>query len=296
MSKNALDGKRMNMFGYDPDEFTIIGIDTDDGPEHTLYDVTFRHEIDEGMVLNIMELGVLDPVIVTKEPDDSERGYRILVVNGRRRVIHAREAKKRMARLGEPGSVCVPVVLKKGSDNLLEKVSLATNFVRMDDTTMGKADRAVKMLYRNGGDYAEVAIAIGATVKTVQTYEKLMGLSTKVRKAVDAGYLSATAASKLSDLSKADQDSELAKLLEASGGKRVSTSQAKSAAAKKNGKAESTAPKKRTLKKLVEYYEEMEETEEPELPFGFIQGVKFALGMVGSDDVDGLGDALHALE
>jgi ParB family chromosome partitioning protein len=36
---------------------------------HPLYDERIHLPIDEGMVLNIMELGVLEPIIVWKDPE-----------------------------------------------------------------------------------------------------------------------------------------------------------------------------------------------------------------------------------
>jgi ParB family chromosome partitioning protein len=291
MGKSALDGKRMNAFRYEPHEFVIIGIDTDDGEEHPLYDVTERHEIDEGMVLNIMELGVKEPVVVMKEPDDSERGYRVVLVDGRRRVLHARAAVEQMRKLGEPGSVLVPCVLEKGSDDLLERVSASLNMVRKDDSVLGKAERVARMLRRNGGDYAEVAVTIGSTEKTVRTYEKLMELSAKVKKAVNDGRISATAASKLSDLPKDEQEERLKKLLEESGGKKVTIRQTK--AATSNGKP--MAPKKRVLKKLVSAYVEADESTNA-LNESFVMGVKYAIGLASAEEIDGLQAALEAIQ
>jgi hypothetical protein len=57
---------------------------------HPLYDERVHLPIDEGMVLNIMELGVLEPIIVWKDP---ETGLTCVVV-GRQRVKHTLEANK----------------------------------------------------------------------------------------------------------------------------------------------------------------------------------------------------------
>ncbi|MBD3709295.1 hypothetical protein IE996_11560 [Klebsiella pneumoniae] len=51
---------------------------------HPLYDERVHLPIEEGMVLNIAELGVLEPIIVWKDP---ETGLTCVVV-GRQRVKH----------------------------------------------------------------------------------------------------------------------------------------------------------------------------------------------------------------
>jgi hypothetical protein len=38
MPKQALDGTRINAFGMEPKDLVIVGFDTDDGPEHPLWD------------------------------------------------------------------------------------------------------------------------------------------------------------------------------------------------------------------------------------------------------------------
>lgn len=68
---------------------------------HPLYDEWVHLPIEEGMVLNIAELGVLEPIIVWKDP---ETGLTCVVV-GRQRVKHTTEANK--------------LRLKEGKDPLL---------------------------------------------------------------------------------------------------------------------------------------------------------------------------------
>jgi ParB family chromosome partitioning protein len=283
MSKTAIDAPRGTLFKPDPDDLIIIGIDTNDGPEHPLYDVTFRHEIHEGMVLSILDIGVKEPVIVKKD------GERVLVVDGRRRVINAREAKRRAAKRGEPGTIRVPVVLEKGSDEQMERVSATLNYIRLDDTTLDKAERVARMLRRNGGDYAEVAIAIGATEKTVRTYEQLVNLPSKVKKAVSSGQISPTAAVKLSDLPKDKMEETLDGLIAKSGGKKVSTSTVTRTRKTANGGI--VAPKKSLLNKLVAHTVKNRTELDPE----FMRGVRFVMGDLDPAAVKGLKGLLAEL-
>lgn len=285
-SKTVLDGKRINAFGYDPDDLVIVGIDTNDGPEHPLYDVTFRHEVDNSMVLNIMELGIISPVTVCKVPDGSERGYSVVVVDGRRRVIHAREAKRKMAALGDPGSISVPCTLQKGDEGLLEKVSVAANFVRQEDTTLTRAERVSKLLRRNGGDYEDAAIAAGISSQTVRMYEKMMDLSAGVKKAINSGAISAHAAVKFSHLPKCEQDAKIAEMsAKTPDGKKITR---RSASRATTG---SKAPGRAMLRDILKAHEETKDVGTA-LNEDFVLGLRFALGLVSSGEVAGLNDLL----
>lgn len=279
MSKSALEGRRGNVFWLDPFGVVIVGIDTEDGPDHPLYDVTDRHQIDEGMVLSILDIGVKETILVRKVADDNEpKGYRVEIVDGRRRVLHAREAHERAKKSGDPSTVLVPAMLDRGNDRTLEKVSVALNSIRRDDLVMAKAEKAARMLRRNGGDYTDVAIAMGVTEKTIRTYEKLDGgAGAKLRKAINEGSISASAAVRLCDLPSSKQDEELKNLLEKSGGKRVTIRKAEKA---KNGKP--SAPSKKVLKKLVQRaHEDTAMNVSPD----FITGVRFALGEIEPAEV-----------
>ena len=68
------------------------------------------------MVLNIKELGVLEPIIVWKDP---ETGLTCVVV-GRQRVKHTLEANKLLLKEGKD-PLLVPGVVKRGSANQMAK-------------------------------------------------------------------------------------------------------------------------------------------------------------------------------
>lgn len=92
--KQAVQGKRGTIFRLDPDELVIIGLDTDDGPEHPLYDASIKRPLNEATVQDIMLRGVQHAVTGRKNGD------RVEVVLGRDRTRHAREAKKRLLEKG----------------------------------------------------------------------------------------------------------------------------------------------------------------------------------------------------
>src|ERR1044071_4250279 len=71
----------------DPDDLVIIGLDTDDGPEHPLYDPRIKGDISEPEIRNVEYFGIITPVQVRRYDN------RLEVVNGRGRVRKARLVK-----------------------------------------------------------------------------------------------------------------------------------------------------------------------------------------------------------
>lgn len=211
MAKQAIQGRRINAFAVDPGDLTVIGVDTEDGPEHPLWDERIKLPLDDAMILNISALGVKEPVIVRKVK--AEDDFRIEVVDGRRRVLHARKANEKLASEGE-GLISVPVMLAKGGDDLMETYSIALNEIRQNDVLLTKIAKCVRMLARNGDDTKATAIAFGVSTQTIRTWVKISELSAPVRKAVDEGKLAPTAALKLHGLSASDQKEQLQKALE----------------------------------------------------------------------------------
>lgn len=284
MAKQALPGKRLNAFGMDPEDLVIIGLDTEDGSEHPRWDERVSLPLKEETVLNIMALGVQEAVKVVKVDGKPE------VVNGRRRTMHAREANQRLKKMGEE-LVLVPVMLAKGDDNLMEELGISLNAHREDDSLMTNVDKCVRMLGRNGDNVAKTANAFGVTTQTIRNWVKIAGVSSKVRKAIDDGAISASAAAKLAPLPRAEQDEELGKLT--ANGKKATTRTADAAArGRQSGEEAVLAPTKRVQRKVVEAFCVSEVTElEPE----FIRGVRWAIGDLAPESVKGLKAILNEL-
>jgi ParB family chromosome partitioning protein len=199
------DGARRSYFMFDPDEIVIVGVDTKDGPEHPLYDERIKLPLDEGMVRNIQTYGVITPIAFVRD------GETVLTVDGRRRVLHAREAKKRQLAAGEE-PVKVPALPKRGEDAYLFGISRASNAMRVNDGPLTNARNAQRMLDM-GSSEAEIAVAFGVKVSTVKDWLTLLDLATPVKNAVAKGTLSASAASGLAKLSKEEQAAHLEELL-----------------------------------------------------------------------------------
>jgi ParB family chromosome partitioning protein len=267
MAKTTFEAQRFSGFVFEPEFIVIIGHDTKDGPEHPLYDERIFLPLDEGMVLSIMAIGVREPVSVTKGFDD-----RPVVVDGRRRVLHAREANKRLRKQGEP-LIKVRAVAESGSEEYLSHVSVALNEIRVQDGVLVKAQKAGRMLAR-GHSEADVAIAFGVSTASVRAWQKLEELPAPVKKAVSDGVLSANAASKLHGLPREEALQKLEELK----GEHAQTG--KKATARKVDKGDGrTRPAKKALESTLKWANKAGASDVSSEYFAGVQdALRFALG------------------
>jgi len=191
---------RKDAWNLTPEELVLV-----DDKDHPLYDPRINLPLDENLVKNIMFNGVIEPIVITKV------GVQALVVDGRQRVRAAREANKRFEKEGKE-QLRITCVLRKGIESDLFGVSVSANEHRQDDTPMGRAQKCARYLAM-GRTEAEAAVTFGVTIQCVKNWQRLLDCSTGVRKAVEEGIISASAASELADLAHDEQDASLAQLL-----------------------------------------------------------------------------------
>jgi ParB family chromosome partitioning protein len=204
-----------------PNDLTIIGLDTDDRHEHPLFDERVFLSVDENLVKNIIVYGIQQPVLVRKEAGKT------FVVDGRQRVRAARKAAGVADAAGEY-SIKVPTRDVKADDNRVQGIMISTNELRRDDDVLAKAVKAQR-LYDMVGDLDEVAIAFGRSKTTIKNWLLLVEADTRVHAAVKSGKVSVTAAVEVARLKRDEQKDVLESLITAAGGSRVSESQAKAA-------------------------------------------------------------------
>lgn len=279
--------KRRTMWSFNPKDVVVIGLDTKDGPEHELYDERILLPLDEAMVLNIMALGVREPVVVRK----GVKG-RPEVVDGRRRAVHAREANRRLAKAGEP-LVRLYGVAEEGDETYFAKVAISLNEIRHDDPLMTKVDKCQRLLQRNGNDIREAAVVFGVTRQAIKQWIRVGGLAKKVKAAVSRGEISASAAAQLSELTREDQVKQLDKLLAANGkdgGAKDGNGKKKkvNAAAVKRATGRKMPVGKRVLMKLIN-----DEALSAPMHAEMILGMKIALGEHIPDRESKLGKLLE---
>lgn len=235
-TKTAVEAPRTNAWQIEPEKLILI-----DDEKSPLFDPRVNWPVDEGMVRDIMVNGVIEPVIIAKD------GEALVVVDGRQRTKAAREANKRLAEAGKE-TIRVCCIIRRGCEADLFGVSISANEHRKDDSPLSKADKAQRLIAM-GKTEAEVGISFGVTSATVKNWLVLSSLSAAVRKAVERGEITATAAAALAGLSVKEQGEKLEEMV-AEGGK-VTVARAKA-------KAKGTAPAKRMRgrKEILAKYEE----------------------------------------
>lgn len=281
--RNLFDG-RGDLYKMAPEKLVIIGRDTDHKKgDHPLWDERAKYEADPAMVKSIKTYGVLEPVIARTN------GEEIQLVDGRGRTIAARVASDELVAEGKQ-PLLIPVVLRKGTDADQIGVMITANEIRRGDEFRIKAEKA-KRAAAAGHDTEAIAAMFGVSDQTVLNWMAFFDLSSKVQKAIESEQISVSAALKLSKMSREEQDAEVEKLIEAGGGRKVTTAQVtnhKRAATVSEDVA--PVPPKRLLNKLVEV------PEAKELEGRFIDGVRFAIGQLSAKRIGGLTAMLDDLQ
>lgn len=199
--------KRRDMLLFDPEDVLIPA-----DKAHPLYDESADWPIDEGFVANIMELGVLEPVLIRAER--KEDGSPLAeVVAGRSRTLHCREANKRLKKAHKEPKL-LPAIVRKGDDALLLAELAAENGFRRKRSLIAKAEHMQKLLDL-GRNKAYLQLIFNMSAPAVGYHLKLLKLAPSVKKAVEAGKITAVLAAKeLAELEPGEQVSALGKLLE----------------------------------------------------------------------------------
>jgi ParB family chromosome partitioning protein len=280
--------KQMGM--VHPGRLHVVGVDADEREEHPLDNLGRSEEkLDEGFVTNIFALGVLEPVIVRIV------GKRIEVVDGTRRVLHAREASKRSENAGL-GPRLVPIILRHGEAKDLAVVQASANqFVKPEHTVMQKARRAAHLL-NVGVSEDKVAMAFGVSVSTCRQWTKLLTLQPKVIDAIDRNHITAAVAIDWVALEPGKQLEAFRDAMEkvAAGGSVSAAQQRRERTVKQKGE-KSLRPSAGDLRKLVTV---IDDGQAPQLArnAGFYNAIRWVLG--GGESVvagiPGLEDAWKA--
>ncbi|MFH1731878.1 MAG: ParB/RepB/Spo0J family partition protein [Planctomycetota bacterium] len=196
--KHAFESSRGTLFLIDPSDLVLI-----DDKSDPRYDPRAELPVNEGLVANIMYhmQGVLEPVIIGKDGDSA------VVLDGRQRDKAAREANRRLVEQGaEP--LKVPCVYRRGSDDDAFAVMASANAHRAEDSPLELAEKAQRYI-NMGHTEDEAAVLWGVTRAAVRHWLSLLDLAPAVRRAVDAGTISASAAAPLAKLPREEQKAAL---------------------------------------------------------------------------------------
>jgi len=211
MAKNSIDvygaSGKTNVLNFEPENLHLVTDKT-----HPLYDERIHLPISEAMVLNIMDQGVLEPIIVWKDPESGLA----CVVDGRQRVRHTLEANKRLVKQGE-SPLLVPAVTKRGSAIRMAQAMVSANEIRQADTPLGRAKKMADARER-GHDEDDLALMFGVSVQTVRATLSLLDATQAVRDAVESGIGTVTQARQLASLKPEEQREKVSEIEAATAG------------------------------------------------------------------------------
>lgn len=206
--KQALDATRVNAFRYLPTELFVVGHDDEgDDQTHPCWDERAKYDLDECMVRNIMHRGVVQAITVKRD------GNRVVVVDGRQRVLHCREANRRLLEQGGKPHY-ITAFPYKGTEDDVAGVMISTTIHREDSIPV-KARKAAKLMSAHHYTEEQVALEFGVTIKCIQDWMTYVDLAKPVQKEVERGNLSVSGALKLAPLSRDDQIEALGKVMAA---------------------------------------------------------------------------------
>ncbi|WP_241721877.1 hypothetical protein [Raoultella sp. HC6] len=211
MAKNSKDvygaSGKTNVLTFEPEKLHLVTDKT-----HPLYDERVHLPIHEPTVLNIMKLGVLEPIIVWKDPETALT----CVVEGRQRVKNTLEANKRLRKEGRK-PLLVPAVAKRDSPSRLAQVMVSANEIYQPDTPLGRAKKMADALGR-GQDEQDLSLTFGVSIPTVRATLALLDATQAVKDAVEAGTVTVTQARQLGTLPPEEQRAKVAEIETATAG------------------------------------------------------------------------------
>lgn len=186
-----------------PDDLTVV-VD----PAHPLYDPRVEWPLDLAKVADIRERGVMHPILIRENGEDAKGRPILEVIDGRRRVLHAREVNKG---LKNGSRIRVPVVFAHGDDIQMVLHAIALNANREDETVHSRAVKVQKVI-KLGATVEDVAKALCTTTKTVGVLLAYLNLHKNVQKAIDAGQIPVGSIASFAKVPREEQEAMLEKV------------------------------------------------------------------------------------
>lgn len=169
---------------FDPDQLLLI---TDE--RHPLYDPRALEKPDDALVQSMMTFGFKTSSSI--EVESTNDG--MVVVDGRRRVLAAREVKRLQIKNGDEAVIRVRCLCSKDQPFI---GMILGNAHRKDESLLQKAAKAQRALGM-GRTEQEVANLFGVTKQTIKNWLEAMLLPTDIKKALDADKITMTLALQL---------------------------------------------------------------------------------------------------
>lgn len=193
LAHNGIAPRRRDLFAISPFRFTLV-----QDPEHPLYQRRVRRPFVEEIVQGMMRHGVQEAVVI-RQNGENEEGPIWEVVDGRQRVINAREVWLRQEAQGvkEEARITVPVKVSDLSDRAAMEMAMVLNAHTQAETPLEKAE-FIKKYLDVAGDSAETRAAImrdyRMTADMITHHLKFLAADPSVHEAVEQGKMSVTAA------------------------------------------------------------------------------------------------------
>ena len=196
---------------FNPDKLIIVA-----DKSHALYDprAEVQGEKRAKLVASIARLGVLSPVVVRRNGVDSNGAPLVEVIDGRQRVLAAREVNRQRREVGRTDLVLVPATVRrsKNDDKAFEEMVSANIHVESD--RLIEARKLAKYI-EDGHDKADALVVFGLpNMRALNDMLALTDCSKQVQVAVENGEITLSVARSLSTLPNGEQNAELAALRE----------------------------------------------------------------------------------
>lgn len=288
-SRRAFDHARGNLWSIDPLDLSIIGgaalaadergpLDTDDGPEHDLYDERVRTPLTEDFCNNVAAHGVDTPILICKLGDVAT------VIAGRKRVRAARLVNIARKKAGEP-LIKIDCKLKRATGSSLLAAMITENEARTNDAYLAKIEK-LKRLMNRGVSEEDAAINFSVPLYVIRGMLAFEDCATpETKDAVRAGRLSASAAAELTKITDADaQNTRLADLI--GSGEKVTARKVKIVNKQAHGKSFAVSDKK-TQVALLTVIQGTSHPNASDKTSAWWEGVEEAIKlMMGAEDID----------
>jgi ParB/RepB/Spo0J family partition protein len=265
---------RIIAYSVSPHQLCVVGIDVDESEvDGFLADPRIHHPLNDGLVESIRKDGVQKPIDVVVHDG------RAIVIDGRRRTMHARAA----------GVGAVPILVKRDIETLdAEFLAVLGNAHRLDDDALTEANKARRLLDL-GIERDRVCEAFGWSTATLKNRLTLLELAPGVTKLVAQGKLSPIAAVQLKKLSPEEQLEKAKALAENPEG------QIKRAKAER--KAKESGNEEVTVRPTVTLVKQVLETEAAsDLDENVVRAMKWLIGEGSHTRVAGLAKCLNQVE
>lgn len=201
---DAKDGFKKAGSSFTTDDPSKLTLQEDkDGP---FYDERVTLPLVEEMVANIVSVGVQQPVIVS-----SFEG-KLWIVEGRQRFKHWVAALKVWKKIGETPKP-LPVIIRQIKPNDGELIGVSCNEHRQNDSPLLKITKAARMLAM-GWDEETTANSFGIQVQQLKNWLKADSLCATVKKKVENGEITISAAAKFHELEPKEQIEKVQALID----------------------------------------------------------------------------------